>query len=252
MKISVAQIRPVKGNISANIDKHINFIILASSLDSTSIFFPELSLTGYEPLLARDLSMTQDDERLDCFQQMSDAKKITIGLGIPGKTEIGIQISMVVFQPGKPRQTYSKQQLHPDEFPYFMSGDRQVVLTVEDKKIVPAICFESLQSDHADKANKLGANIYLASVAKSQKGVDAAFRIYPEVAKKYAMPVLMSNCVGFCDNSMSIGFSSVWTKNGKLGEQLDDQNEGIIVFDTETEIAVKCMMGEQINLNNKL
>ena len=78
MKISIAQTRPIKGDISANNDKHKILIELASSLNATSIFFSELSLTGYEPELAKDLATTQDDIRLDCFQQISDINKITI------------------------------------------------------------------------------------------------------------------------------------------------------------------------------
>lgn len=239
MKISIAQTRPIKGDISANIDKHIKFIELASSLKATSIFFPELSLTSYEPELAKALATTQDDNRLDDFQKISDTKKLTIGLGIPTKSETGIKISMVVFQPDKPRITYSKQQLHTDEFPYFINGDEQVILKLDNKKVAPAICFESLQPNHSATVNKLGAEIYLASVAKSQNGINKALAHYPEVAKKYSMPVLMSNSVGFCDNFLSVGHSSVWTEKGQLAGQLDDQSEGIIVFDTDTKEVIK-------------
>lgn len=239
MKISIAQARPIKGDISANIDKHIILIELASSLKATSIFFSELSLTGYEPELAKDLATNQDDTRLDSFQEISNINKITIGLGIPTKTKTGIQISMIVFQPGRPRQTYSKQQLHSDEFPYFENGNRQIILNVDKKKIAPAICYESVQPDHSEKASKLGAEIYLASVAKSQNGVNKAMTHYPKVAKNYSMPVLMSNCIGFCDNFVGAGFSAVWTKKGQLAGQLDDKNEGILIFDTETEEVIK-------------
>ncbi|MNR37242.1 hypothetical protein D3C85_1552430 [compost metagenome] len=49
----------------------------------------------------------------------------------------------------------------------------------------------------------------------------------------------MSNCIGECDNFVSIGFSSVWTKEGKLVEQLDNKNEGILLFNTTTEEVIK-------------
>jgi predicted amidohydrolase len=239
MKISIAQTRPIKGDISTNIDKHLKFIELASSLQATSIFFPELSLTSYEPELAENLATTPDDNRLDDFQQISVANKITIGLGVPTKTNTGIQISMIIFQPDMPRLTYSKQHLHSDEFPYFENGNRQVVLTIENKRIVPAICYESLQSEHSDAASKLGADIYVTSVAKSQDGINKAFMHYPEIAKKYSMTVLMSNCVGYCDNFLSVGQSSVWTKQGRLVGQLGNQGEGIIIFDTQTDEVIE-------------
>lgn len=239
MKISIAQTKPIKGDISANINKHKSLIELASSLKATSIFFPELSLTSYEPELAKNLATNQNDNRFDDFQQISDINKMTIGLGMPTRTNSGIQISMIIFQPNELRQTYSKQQLHSDELPYFENGDRQTILTVDNKKIAPAICYESLQSDHSDKARKLGAEIYLASVAKSQNGINKALKYFPKVAKNYSMAVLMSNCIGYCDNFESYGFSSVWTKQGFLVGQLDNKNEGILIFDTETEEVTK-------------
>jgi predicted amidohydrolase len=239
MKLSIAQLKPVKGNISANIEKHRKLINLAVSLDAAAIFFPELSLTSYEPELAKELATNLDDRRLTLFQETSDRHTITIGVGLPTKSPAGIRISMLIFQPNQVRQTYSKQQLHSDELPYFVAGNGQLLVTVDAMSIAPAICYESLQPDHSDHACKLGAQIYLASVAKSQNGVDKAMIHYPEVAKKYAMPVLMSNSVGFCDNFMSAGQSSVWTKRGLLVDQLDQDAEGILVFDTENEEVMK-------------
>ncbi len=49
------------------------------------------------------------------------------------------------------------------------------------------------------------------------------------------MTVLMSNCVGHCDNFESAGKSSVWNDKGLLIGQLNDTNEGILIFDTDTQ-----------------
>ena len=185
------------------------------------------------------MATNQNDNRLDIFQETSDKNNIIIGLGLPTVTESQIRISMIIFEPNKPRQTYSKQQLHSDEFPYFENGVKQVIIKTNDKNIAPAICYESLQPTHSENAFKLGADIYLASVAKPDNGIEKAFDHYPKVAKQYGMPVLMSNCVGFCDNFLSVGKSAVWTKEGKLVGQLDDKMEGILLFDTETEVIIK-------------
>jgi predicted amidohydrolase len=239
MKISIAQTKPIKGNVSANIEAHKKFIELALALNAEAIFFPELSLTGYEPELAKKLATNQNDNRLDIFQETSDKNKIIIGLGLPTESESQIRISMIIFEPNKPRQTYSKQQLHSDELSYFENGFGQVIIKSNDKNIAPSICYESLQPTHAENAFKLGANVYLASVAKPANGVEKAFDHYPNVAKQYGMTILMSNCVGFCDNFLSVGKSAVWTKNGELVGQLDDETEGILIFDTETEGIIK-------------
>lgn len=239
MKICIAQTKPIKGNVSANIEAHKRLIDLALTCNSEAIFFPELSLTGYEPELAKNLATNQNDIRLNSFQQISDSNKIIIGLGLPTTTESQIRISMIIFEPNKPRQTYSKQQLHSDELSFFGYGVAQVIIKTENVNIAPAICYESLQSTHCENVCKLGANVYLASVAKSEKGITKAYEHYPKVAKQYAMPVLMANCIGFCDNFLSVGKSSVWTKEGKLSGQLDDKTEGILIFDTATEEVIK-------------
>ena len=235
MKICIAQTKPIKGNVSANIEAHKLFIEHALTLNAEAIFFSELSLTGYEPALAKELATTENDIRLDIFQHISNHSNIIIGLGLPTKNESNIRISMIIFQPNKPKEIYSKQQLHSDEFTYFESGIEQLIINSNATKIAPSICYESLQPSHVENANKLGANVYLASVAKPAKGLEKAFKHFSEIAKQYEIPVLMVNSVGFCDNFMSVGISAVWTKEGELVGQLDDKTEGILFFDTETE-----------------
>ncbi len=216
MKICAAQIQPFKGDIEKNIALHQSFINEAIAAEADLVFFPELSLTGYEPTLAKHLAMNSEDERLEVFQEMSDSSGIVIGLGLPAFAENGIRISMLFFQPQKKRLVYSKQYLHEDELPYFASGDRQVYLHIKGFKLAPAICYESLLPEHAEQAFKDGADIYLASVAKPKRGVDKAYAYFPLLAKKYAMPVIIVNCVGFCDDFESVGGSAAWGKDGQV------------------------------------
>jgi predicted amidohydrolase len=239
MRICVAQTKPVKGETDKNIEIHKKFIYLAISKEADTIFFPELSLTGYEPKLAKNLATTQNDKRFDDFQNISDNHHITIGVGMPTKSNSDISISTIIFQPYESRQTYSKQILHSDEFPYFVNGQQQVVLTTKKKKIVPAICYESLQPEHAERAFKEGVDIYIASVAKSANGVAKAFKHYPDIAKKYSMTVLMSNCLGLCDNFESVGKSAIWNKDGLLVGQLNETAEGILIYDTDAEKVIE-------------
>lgn len=78
MKISVAQMRAVAGNIPENIKKHERLIDIVNSMQSDAIFFPELSLTGYEPRLAKELATNPDDSRLGLFQKLTGSE--------PGRT----------------------------------------------------------------------------------------------------------------------------------------------------------------------
>src|SRR5262245_7754436 len=106
MKICVVQTRPVRGDVQTNIANHKKLIELAVN-GADIVIFPELSITGYEPELAKDLATHQEDNRFDDFQKTADAGRITIGVGVPTKDHNGICISMVIFQPHQSRQIYS-------------------------------------------------------------------------------------------------------------------------------------------------
>ena len=235
MKISVAQIQPEKGEIERNISLHKKWIRQAITCDTNVIIFPELSLTGYVPELAMTLATSSDDPRLNEFQQISDLKGITISVGLPTRSEAGVHISMIIFQPSQPKTMYLKQLLDTDELLYFVPGTQQVVIDVGGTKIVPAICYESLQAQHFENAKKLGMELYVASVAKTNKGIKKATQYFPKVAKDHSIPMLMSNSIGKCGNFESVGHSSVWNEKGALLGQLDNKNEGMLTFDTETK-----------------
>lgn len=56
MKICVAHTRPVAGDIQSNIESHKKLLDLAIAHAAGMVIFPELSLTGYEPKLAKELA----------------------------------------------------------------------------------------------------------------------------------------------------------------------------------------------------
>lgn len=235
MKICAVQTRPIKGDSQSNIDNHKKLIGLAVSNGADTIIFPELSLTGYEPKLSKELATNESDSRFDDFQKISDTCQLTIGVGVPTKNNTGICISMVLFQPHQARQTYSKKYLHPDEEEFFISGQGSDGLTGNKTNMALAICYELSVPGHSENAFKSGAKIYIASVAKSFSGIEKAIKSLADIASKYSMTVLMSNCVGYCDDFESGGKSSIWNSKGLLIAQLNDTREGILIFDPDTQ-----------------
>jgi predicted amidohydrolase len=234
MKICAVQLRPIAGDIATNLLKHIRCVEIAAAHGADLIYFPELSLIAYEPSLAKTLAMTSVDTRLAALQQLSDAHSLTIGVGLPLKQDDDVQIGMVWCAPKVSSRVYAKQQLHSDELAYFVGGINQLVITINDHNIVPAICYESLQSSHANSAAKLGADIYLASVAKSANVLSKAMPHYPLVACQHHMFVMMANSVGMCDNWQSVGQSAAWGRDGSLLAQMDSESEGWVMLDTIT------------------
>jgi len=87
---------------------------------------------------------------------------------------------------------------------------------------------------HSADACKNGAQIYIASVAKTPTGVEKAITTLTVIAKNYGMTVLLSNCVGPTEDYLGGGRSSVWNNKGELLAQLNDSDEGILIVDTDT------------------
>jgi predicted amidohydrolase/predicted GNAT family acetyltransferase len=235
MKICIAQTKSIKGDVENNIKNHLQLIERAIALKSDLIIFPELSITGYEPELAKEFATNSQDTIFSPFQVLADKNNISIGIGMPTHVANRINISMLIFQPNNKSIMYSKQLLHVDELPYFVAGNSQTYLNIKNKKIAIGICYETLQAEHFIKAHHAGANIYIASVAKSKASIEKAYIHFPEMAKQFNTPILMSNSVGFCDNFLSRGQSAVWNKNGQLINQLDAENQGLLIYDTQLE-----------------
>ncbi|PMR76474.1 carbon-nitrogen hydrolase family protein [Billgrantia endophytica] len=234
MKLCAVQYASTTGDIEGNVARHAGFVELAASHDTELIFFPELSLTGYEPTLAKGLATHPEDPRLDVFQRLSNTHEIVIGVGLPLVTSAKPQIGLVVFQPHSGRQAYAKQRLHDDELPYFSAGERPLLIETREHRLALAICYESLQPDHVATAACLGADVYLASVAKFAPGMDEAHAYYATFAREHAMTILMVNCVGPCDGESGGGRSAAWIDRGKRVASLDGEQEAMLMLDTAT------------------
>lgn len=233
MKIGLAQIQSTKGALAENIQAHLKMAQQAAAQEAELIVFPELSITNYEPSLARELAVEINDPIFLPFQALSDANDLTIGIGVPTRSPKGIKISMLIFQAGKKRTIYSKQLLHADELPYFVCGDQSVLLEIKEMKIGLGICYESLQREHFLAAKDSGMDIFVASVAKSQSGIEKAYTYFPSMAAEFGIPILMANGVGPCEGFVSAGQSAAWDKTGELVGQLDTE-DGLLFFEMIT------------------
>ena len=234
MKICLAQTKSIKGDLIKNIQTHLEFIERSFEWSADIIVFPELSLTGYEPSMAEALAKNFDDPIFAPFQEKADEHKISIAVGMPLKTKKGIVIGMIIFQPNMRRSFYAKQILHADEVPYFVPGESQFILPIQSQKIGLAICYEALQEAHFFKTKKAGATVYLASVAKSQRGIVKSYAHFSQVSNEYSTPILLVNRVGFCDDFMAAGQTAAWDLNGNIIDQLNQPQPGLLLVDLDS------------------
>lgn len=238
MKLCLAQIASVKGDISINIAKHRRATDLAVSHGADIIIFPELSLTGYHPSLARRLSTFSGDERFEEFQRKSDLHGITLAMGAPITRNGSVCIGMLLFQPTMQRTVYIKKYLHADEEQFFSSGIEFTGLIANNTAAL-AICYEISVPEHAANAFAQGARFYLASVAKSAQGAKNAITALARIAQTYNMTVLMANAVGESEGFVAGGQSSIWNSKGMLLGQLSGVAEGLLMLDMDTEQMTK-------------
>jgi len=176
MRVAIAQIEAIKGNIEENIENHLKWIKETVQNRADMVVFPELSVTGYEPDLAESLATDQNNTRLDEIQSLSDKNGVTIGVGLPTKDENDTFVSMIIFQPHKERVTYSKQYLYPPEESIFKAGKNPLVLNFDTEVVSPAICYETTNKAHCEFAKRNKATIYVASVLSSINGIDAELK----------------------------------------------------------------------------
>ncbi len=232
MKIAAIQFQPKLGDVVSNVKRHIQLIELAAEHKAGLVYFPELSLTGYTPSKAKPLALELSDSRLDCIQRLSDKHGIAIGVGVPLTADLSIQIGMAWLEPDKPRTSYAKQMLYSGELPYFLAGEKQLIIHTPEKRLAPAICYESMQPKHALQAAALGADVYLASVAKHFGDIKRAMLHYPKTANIHGMFVVMSNCIGPCEGFIAGGKSAAWNTEGHLLAQMGEHSEGFVLLDT--------------------
>lgn len=244
MKIAIAQISVTKGDTDKNIKKHIRFASKASDMKADIVFFPELSITGYEPDLAKELSIsTSDTDIFNSLQLLSNQRNISICVGIPTQKADDLFVSMAIIAPQNDIVFYSKQYLYPSEVGVFTPAFNHFVMPFANNVVIaPAICYELSITEHHEIAKQLKANHYVATVMNSVNGVDADLNCLSAVAKNYNMTTFMSNYVGVSGGYNCAGKSSVFDFTGELIAQLDGKSEGLIIYDTDSKVAEKIVM----------
>lgn len=237
MKLCAVQLASRRGDLPGNLERHRYCVEQAIARGAQLVVFPELSLTGYEPTLARQLAQSSNTSLLDPLQALCDRHGIAVAVGLPLLTPSGICIGMPILRPGAAPHLYAKQRLHDDELPFFIAGEQPLVFALDNQRIAPAICYESMFIEHAEHARSAGADIYVVSVAKTTKGIDEGLRHYPDVARRLGMPVLLANCVGPADTFVGAGHSAAWDPQGNVLASLDEQAQGLVLLDTTSMIA---------------
>ena len=80
-KIAAAQVPSIRGDLRGNIEKHLDVITSAARQGVSVLVFPELSLIGYEPEIAKDLELDPDDARLAPIALLAQQNRMQVVAG---------------------------------------------------------------------------------------------------------------------------------------------------------------------------
>nr|WP_175800168.1 carbon-nitrogen hydrolase family protein [Burkholderia anthina] len=215
LTIAAAQFTADAGDIETNLARHAVFLQAAAEHGVRYLVFPELSLTGYELQLGRQLAMAPQDPRL--LPLLADAQRlgVTAVVGAPVRFdgEGDVYIGAFTLGPASLR-VHTKQHLHPGEDAVFTAGESGPAEIVDGIPVALAICADFSQASHAASAAQAGARLYAASALITDNGYAHDTALLARYAADHDMAVLMANHGGATGGWTPAGRSAVWAEGG--------------------------------------
>jgi predicted amidohydrolase len=245
--IAVAQTCPVKGDVATNLQEHIRLAHRAASQGAQIVVFPELSLTGYEIGLARDLAFSEDDQRLLPLIETAATAAVVLVVGAPVRLGSQLHIGAFVLFPDRKTALYTKHRLGafgesarcdgivpPAEATVFLPGDRNPLIHFGLNTAAVAVCADIGRPSHPQQAAERGANTYLASMFVIPSEFDGDAAKLERYAVTHSMVTALANFGSTTGGLAAAGRSGVWSQAGKLLVQLPAQGAGVATA-TETD-----------------
>ena len=226
MKIALAQINCIVGDIAGNTEKILDYAHRAHAASASLIVTPELALSGYPP---EDL-LFRDDFNAACERALQKIARalpnITLLIGHPHLENDELFNAASVIENGHIRATYHKQCLPNysvfDEERYFEAGNTALVFEHAGTQIGVIICADGWESTPAIRAAQAGAEL-LISLNASPYHMDKLMTRHEVLAERVTetgLSVIYVNLVGGQDELVFDGGSFVLDSTGKVTQQL--------------------------------
>lgn len=245
MKIALAQINCMVGDIQGNADKILDYANRAYVAGASLIITPELALSGYPP---EDLLLREDFHRA-CSQALiklaARLPDITLLIGHPHQQDGKRYNAASVLENGKISATYHKQILPNysvfDEVRYFDAGDSPLIFKHAGTNFGVMICADGWEAGPAMSAKQAGAEFLLSLNASPyhMDKLETRYEVLAERAKETGLPIIYTNLVGGQDELVFDGASFVLNKHGKVTQQLGAFTESLSFVKIEQNQGVK-------------
>jgi len=233
IRISMAQINPVVGDLAGNRDKIMVAIKSAKKLGADIVALPELAVTGYPP---EDLILKPRFVK-DNIKTLTDIQQATRGIvaivGFVDSNHDCLFNAAAVLANGEHIYTYRKIFLPNygvfDEHRYFSPGGRYPVFTVKGVGVGVNICEDIWYEEGPARVQALaGAEVIVninASPYHKGKGKER-LKMLSQRAKENDVVISYTNTVGGQDELVFDGQSMVLDRNGNavaLGKQFEEE-----------------------------
>jgi predicted amidohydrolase len=242
LSIAVAQTSPAKGDVAANVAEHIVLAGIAASHGARLVLFPELSLTGYEIGLARNLAFAIDDTRLAPLEALASEAAITLVVGAPIIIASRLHIGAFIIEADGNVSVYTKRRLGafgpgaardgtvpPAEAVVFEPGVHDPLVEIAGTTAAVAICADVGDPVHAARAAARGASTYLASMFVIPSEFDGDSARLAAIAAEHSMVGALANFGAPSGGLAAAGGSSIWSGSGELLVRLGAAGSGVAV-----------------------
>lgn len=239
MRVAVAQMNVVLGDLVGNVRRIVEQANRAAADGADLLLTPELSLCGYPPedlLLRPDFYRSVDLALVSLTRETSDLD-IAIVVGHPEQAGAHYYNAASVLYQGKRIGTYRKQHLPQyevfDELRYFTPGSEPFVFDHAGVRFGLAICEDIWFAEPAQAAKAAGAEVLLvlnASPYHLDKTVDRQSVLAERVAQT-GLSIVYCNLVGGQDELVFDGASCIVAASGQTVLQLPQFAEALAYAD---------------------
>ncbi len=245
MRIALAQINPLVGDLSGNFNKIADYVERSVSEKADVLVFPELVLSGYPP---EDLLFRQGFiEGCRHYLQLlaGKAKDIHLLVGFPRQENNHVYNSVAHLANGQILSTYDKQILPNygvfDEVRYFSQGDVSGLIEIKGRKVGLTICEDIWQKEPAMRAVEEGAELIININASPYHNGKQQERIDTLRARCHesSAPIVYVNLVGGQDELVFDGHSFVVDAAGEKLLQMNGFEEQLAICDLDTAKKIK-------------
>jgi NAD+ synthase (glutamine-hydrolysing) len=259
MKILLAQLNPIVGDLKGNIAKILASLENARRKGCDLIIFPEMAITGYPPedLLLHRAFIDKVQECLDLIIKKTQGLSVIIGLPRwnPTKKEKPLHNSAAIIDDCKLLGFHDKCLLPTydvfDERRYFEPGQKSEVWELRGKKVAVLICEDVWEHSGYVEYTRYAMDPVLTLKEKMPdllvavsaspyefRKKDLRVKIFGEAAKTLQCPVISCCQVGGNDDLIFDGYSFYLDKKGMLRQMAKGFEEEEMLIN-ESDIAEK-------------